>query len=106
MQSPVSLVNTFQMSSRSERIFCFVGLIDILCSISLLREQLPYYCLPALPISGEQLHTDAIYHPLVNNAVPNDILLQEKSFLITGSNMSGKTSFIRTKYIIIISLYY
>ncbi len=79
-----------------EKIFHFVGFIDTLCSISLLREQLPYYCLPTLPMEGEKLHANAIYHPMVNNAVSNDFLLHEKSFLVTGSNMSGKTSFIRT----------
>lgn len=79
-----------------EKIFHFVGFIDTLCSISLLREQLPYYCLPTLPVKGEKLHANAIYHPMVKNAVSNDILLQDKSFLVTGSNMSGKTSFIRT----------
>lgn len=79
-----------------EKVFRFVGFIDTLCSISLLREQLPYYCLPTLPVEGEKLQANAIYHPMVNNAVSNDIFLHEKSFLVTGSNMSGKTSFIRT----------
>lgn len=79
-----------------EKTFRFVGLIDTLCSISLLREQLPYYCLPTPPEEGEKLRTRAIYHPLVSNAISNDLLLQEKSFLATGSNMSGKTCFIRT----------
>lgn len=78
-----------------EKTFRFVGFIDTLYSVSLLREQLPYYCLPASPASGEKLRADAIYHPLVEDAVPNDLLLQDKSFLVTGSNMSGKTCFIR-----------
>ena len=36
-------------------------------------------------------------HPLVNNAVPNSIALQPgRGVLITGSNMSGKSTFLRT----------
>lgn len=79
-----------------EKIFRFVGFTDILCSVSLLREQFPYYCVPTSPMCGEKLRVDAIYHPLISNATSNDLLLYEKSFLVTGSNMSGKTCFIRT----------
>jgi Mismatch repair ATPase (MutS family) len=77
-------------------IFCFWGILDTLCSISFLREQLPYYCLPSEVIKGERLHAVEVYHPLIPNAVSNSIVVQTKSVLITGSNMSGKTSFIRT----------
>lgn len=38
----------------------------------------------------------SIYHPLIDNCVPNSIHVKDKSILLTGSNMSGKTSFIRT----------
>ena len=37
-----------------------------------------------------------MYHPLIRNCVSNSINTEEKSVLLTGSNMSGKTSFIRT----------
>jgi DNA mismatch repair ATPase MutS len=36
------------------------------------------------------------YHPLIDRAVPNSIDLSGKSVLLSGSNMSGKTTFIRT----------
>lgn len=42
------------------------------------------------------LYTRSICHPLIDNCVPNDLSLSVKSMIITGSNMSGKTSFIRT----------
>lgn len=79
-----------------EKIFCFVGLTDTLCSISLLRDQLPYYCLPDTSVEKGTLQVEAVYHPLIINAVANDLSLADKSMLITGSNMSGKTCFIRT----------
>ena len=37
-----------------------------------------------------------IYHPLIENCVENDLLIGDKSILITGSNMSGKSTFLRT----------
>ena len=76
--------------------FCYVGFLDLLCSISFLREQIPYYCKPSDNKSGERLYADSIYHPLIRGCVSNSVSLSDKSMLITGSNMSGKTSFIRT----------
>jgi len=42
------------------------------------------------------LEATAVYHPLIENCVTNSIRVNDKSILLTGSNMSGKTSFIRT----------
>lgn len=65
-------------------------------SVAILREELPYYCLPGDNRAGERLRTQAVYHPLIENCIPNDMVLHEKSALITGSNMAGKTCFMRT----------
>ena len=89
----VSLTNK---QKQIKEIFVFVGKLDVLCSISLLREQLPYYCLPQNCGTDERLIARSVYHPLIEDAVSNDITIDRKSVLITGSNMSGKTSFIRT----------
>ena len=37
-----------------------------------------------------------VYHPLIEQCVPNTLDTAGKSVLLTGSNMSGKTTFIRT----------
>ncbi|MGG5577272.1 MutS-related protein [Myroides sp. C15-4] len=44
----------------------------------------------------KRIDAKGIYHPLVENCVPNDLQLNNESLLLTGSNMSGKTTFIRT----------
>ncbi|WP_316412253.1 MutS-related protein [Mesoterricola silvestris] len=36
------------------------------------------------------------WHPLLSRPVPNDLALRNRSCLVTGSNMAGKTTFIRT----------
>lgn len=77
-------------------IYRFVGLLDTLFSVSMLRDSVPYYCLPGESRAGERLRAQSIYHPLIENCVPNNLILHAKSALITGSNMAGKTCFMRT----------
>ncbi|MBC8041858.1 MAG: hypothetical protein IAF08_00290 [Rhizobacter sp.] len=48
-------------------------------------------------VAGSVIEAKALQHPLIQNAVPNDARVLEKEvFIITGSNMSGKTTFLRT----------
>ena len=77
-------------------VYRFIGFLDSILSVAILREELPYYCLPGDNRAGERLRTQAVYHPLIENCIPNDMVLHEKSALITGSNMAGKTCFMRT----------
>lgn len=79
-----------------EDVFEFVGLTDALISIASLREGLPCYCIPEMNAEPKTFLAKEVYHPLIPNCVRNDIQLDRKSILLTGSNMSGKTSFIRT----------
>ena len=44
----------------------------------------------------KEIKFNKIWHPLVKNCITNDLRLSEKSMLLTGSNMSGKSTFIRT----------
>ncbi|WP_420573022.1 MutS-related protein [Kordia sp.] len=77
-----------------EAVFSFVGHVDMLVSIASLRAGLDTYCIPTITKDNE-IHADQIRHPLIYDCVPNNIQIGEKSLLLTGSNMSGKTSFIR-----------
>jgi len=79
-----------------ENVFVFVGYIDSLISIASLRQGLGYYCVPEVSVENKILKADEMYHPLIANCVSNSIATDKKSILLTGSNMSGKTSFIRT----------
>ena len=77
-----------------ESIFTYVGHIDMLLSVAHLQDKLPYYSLPEWTDAG--LRMSEAYHPLIDNCIPNTLNSVEKSILLTGSNMSGKTTFIRT----------
>ena len=79
-----------------ERVYSFVGYIDSLVSISSLRQGLKIYCLPKIQNGRKVLDAAEMYHPLIVNCVPNSIKVNGQSILLTGSNMSGKSSFIRT----------
>lgn len=77
-----------------ENMYRFVGEVDTLISIASLRHGLGQYCLPV--INKSSILSSEVYHPLIKNCIPNSIDVTDKSILLTGSNMSGKTSFIRT----------
>jgi len=79
-----------------ENVFSFVGYIDSLISIASLRQGLKVYCIPEVKSQDKVLEATDVYHPMIIDCIPNSLIVNGKSILITGSNMSGKTSFIRT----------
>ena len=83
--------------TQMETLFTFVGEIDTVLSIEAFRNTLPYWCESEFS-NGQEKYFQAIdlYHPLIPEAVSNSITLENRSALLTGSNMSGKTTFIRT----------
>lgn len=79
-----------------ENTFRYVGQIDTYQSIHRLRDKVPFYCLPLFVDNKANLTALNIYNPLIDNCVKNSFELKNDSFLIMGSNMSGKTTFIRS----------
>lgn len=79
------------------RVIAAMGEIDAAISVASLRAGTPGWTRPRfLPPGSPAVFTD-LRHPLVDAAVPNSIELGPPyGVLITGSNMSGKTTFLRT----------
>ena len=77
-----------------------VGSIESLNSFATFACNNPEFCTPVLSEQSLVIEATALAHPLIpaKERVPNDIELgtTEKLALITGSNMSGKTTFLRT----------
>lgn len=72
-----------------------IGYLDAVISICYFRAALPHYCIPQL--------TDGVnapfvvlegYHPAVSNPVSNSFA-QDRGMLVTGSNASGKSTFLK-----------
>jgi len=79
-----------------EKLYCFVGEIDSLLAIHQIRESENNYCLPSVDVNNDRLSFQDLYHPLIESCVPNSLQVKDKSILLTGSNMSGKSTFIRS----------
>ncbi|MCX5771645.1 MAG: hypothetical protein NTZ09_15435 [Candidatus Hydrogenedentes bacterium] len=74
-----------------------LGDLDAMQSIVSFRKRLPVYCEPAFSVGdGLFLECRACQHPLLEPAVANSIMLDKKNAFITGSNTSGKSTFLRS----------
>ena len=77
-----------------------IGELDALISIASFRRILPEWCNPEFILWKEEDHqpvrleTEALYHPLISHPVANSITA-EGGTLITGSNASGKSTFLK-----------
>lgn len=79
-----------------EALFKYIGQIDMAISVQSFRLSLPYYSKPDFISDYHTLSVTDLYHPLVEHCVPNSLVtLDSQGVLVTGSNMSGKTTFIR-----------
>lgn len=74
--------------------FKVVGQADASYSTALWRTTLPYYAIPEVD-EGKKLEAEEVYHPLLDRAVANDFNYAH-SVLLTGSNASGKSTFMKT----------
>ena len=78
-----------------QELFMSVGEVDALQSVASYRVSLEYYCEPSF-IKERSLNLEDAYHPLLSDPIPNSIVAKDSGLLITGSNMSGKSTFLRT----------
>lgn len=79
-----------------KKLYLFLGELDAAIAVASYKSSLKYFSLPELTQNGNFIYTEKIYHPLLDNFVANDFSLKEKGALITGSNASGKSTFLKT----------
>jgi len=78
-------------------IYEYVGEIDALIAILSVRAGLAHFSKPLFYTDNLHMDLKDMFHPLIDNCVPNSISTRtDEGVLITGSNMSGKTTFIRS----------
>lgn len=73
-----------------------IGRLDAYISIASFRELMPFYCESELEESKEGfVESKDMYHPLLSEPVANSIY-EHHPVLLTGSNASGKSTFLKT----------
>ncbi len=77
-----------------ERLYGCVGDADVDCCVLSFRASLAGWCAPSFAAGGGLAAKD-VYHPLLAQPVCNSIAA-ERGVLLTGSNASGKSTFIKT----------
>lgn len=77
------------------RLYDTLGEIELAICIMEYRKKMPEYCKPLLSNETKGVEVKELYHPLVDAPVKNS-LVSEKSILLTGSNASGKSTFLKT----------
>jgi DNA mismatch repair ATPase MutS len=85
-----------------DEMFATMGELDALIAAASFREYLPYYSIPDFreksdrkPDEQVTFAMDNFYHPLIPNPVANSVKIKG-GILITGSNASGKSTFLKT----------
>jgi hypothetical protein len=72
-----------------------LGTLDAAISVASFMDGLPVVVTPIL-VGERRIEAEGLYHPLLADPVGNPVHSEGRSILITGSNMAGKTSFLRT----------
>ncbi len=70
-----------------------IGEIDLSISILSTRKIYPYYCTPSFG-NTKGISFQQLYHPMLSSAVPTSATFR-RDILLTGSNASGKSTFIK-----------
>ncbi len=79
----------------TRQVFNSIAELDAIISIASYMSEQKTLCTPILGETKRLSFID-LYHPLIKDPVTNTIENLDKSALITGSNMAGKTTFLKT----------
>lgn len=79
------------------RVIAAMGEVDVAISTASFRAERGDWTRPVFRQPGASAELSDMRHPLLADAVPNSVtLVPGRGVLITGSNMSGKSTFLRT----------
>lgn len=77
-------------------VFETIGFLDAMVAAASYKVGLNESVEPELTDSTPSLDIENVAHPLLEKPVPNSFSLRTGGMLVTGSNMSGKTTFLKT----------
>ncbi|MFZ5351309.1 MAG: MutS-related protein [Bacillota bacterium] len=102
MREPILFYEAVELLNANNEKLLFLykelGRLDALISLAAYRESVKRYTVPAfIEDAGKAaIYCEDIYHPLLADPVPNSFRLHDYGALVTGSNASGKSTFLRT----------
>ena len=72
--------------------------VDVFIAVAQVSKQLNFCFAEIEKSAGNLIEMKGVYHPLVPNAVANDLTIDENNNMIflTGANMAGKSTFMKT----------
>ncbi|MGQ1910386.1 MutS-related protein [Marinifilum sp. RC60d5] len=72
--------------------------LDVYCAVAKVAQENNFAFAEINDGGSNHIEIKGVYHPLVENAIPNDITIDENSNMIflTGANMAGKSTFMKT----------
>ena len=79
-----------------QALFALAGDLDAAIAVASFRAGVEVFCRPEIVPGGTALELEAAVHPLIPRAVPNGIRVEGRGVLVTGANMSGKSTLVRT----------
>jgi len=92
--SVIDEINKYKLELKE--LYLTLGEIDALISASSYRAGLEKYVEPELQMGKRIIEAENIVHPLIEKPVANSITIDNRGVILTGSNMSGKSTFLRT----------
>ncbi len=90
----LGLVETHRADLRA--LFARAGERDAAIAVASFRAGVSHFTRPEIVPESGVLELEEAVHPLVGRAVPNGIRVEGRGVLVTGGNMSGKSTLVRT----------
>ncbi len=98
IRSYYSIINIIKNNKQNLiELYALIGKLEAYISVASYRSRVSNYCIPKfLDNKDKTLIIKNVIHPLIEDCVPNSITLKGKGVILTGSNMAGKSTFMRT----------
>lgn len=82
---------------RVDRWFDVIAAFEAWCSLAVISHLYPDWIFPLIEAAGQKVTARGLGHPLLpqDRCVRNDVTIDNQSCIITGSNMSGKSTLLR-----------
>lgn len=78
-----------------KKYYDLIAMIEEIISLNTINLVNEVKCMPEIT-DEKVIKAESIYHPLIKDAVTNNFYFPFDNYIITGSNMSGKTTFLRS----------